>query len=57
MRNHAEAVLADEFLRAIERTSAETGLPEQTFPVACPYTLDELLTPALLDEDLNNSGQ
>ncbi|HBI41292.1 MAG TPA: DUF29 domain-containing protein [Planctomycetales bacterium] len=50
LRNHAEAVLAGLYPRAIERAAAETGLPAETFPVACLYTLDQLLSADLLAE-------
>jgi hypothetical protein len=48
LRNHAEAVLADAYRKAVERATAETGLPAATFPVACPYALDQLLSANLL---------
>ncbi len=48
LHNHAEAVLADVYRKAIERVTAETGLPTKTFPVACPYTLAQLLSADLL---------
>ncbi len=48
LRNHAEAVLADAYLKAVERSAAETGLPPDRFPAACPHTLDELLATDLL---------
>ena len=50
LRNHAEAVLADAYRKAVERAAAETGLPAETFPVACPHTLDQLLSASLLAE-------
>jgi hypothetical protein len=50
LRNHAEAVLADVYRKAVERAAAETGLPAETFPAACPYTLDQLLSADLLAE-------
>jgi hypothetical protein len=50
LRNHAEAVLPQAYLRAIERAMAETELPAESFPETCPYTLAELLSPDLLDE-------
>jgi hypothetical protein len=50
LRKHAEAVLADVYDNAVERTAAETGLPPNTFPAACPYTLDQLLSVELLAE-------
>ena len=50
LRNHAEAVLADVYRKAIDRAAAESGLPVDTFPVVCPYTLDQLLSSDLLAE-------
>jgi hypothetical protein len=50
LRNHAEAVLADAYRKGTERAAAETGLPAETFPAACPYTLDRLLSADLLAE-------
>jgi hypothetical protein len=44
LRNHAAAVLAEVYADAVERTSAETELPPDTFPAECPYTLDQLLS-------------
>lgn len=51
LRNHAEAVLADAYLKAVERAAAETGLAAGTFPPTCPYALDDLLAPDILAED------
>jgi hypothetical protein len=45
LRNHAEAVLADAYAEAIVRAAAETGLAAESFPSACPYTLEQLLSP------------
>ena len=50
LRNHAEAVLADTYYKAVERAAAETGLPAETFPAGCPYTLDQLLSADLFTE-------
>lgn len=50
LRNHAEAVLADAYYKAIERTAAETALPAETFPAGCPYTLDQLLSAEFFTE-------
>ena len=50
LRNHAEAVLADAYYKAVERTAAETGPPAETFPAGCPYTLDQLLSADLFTE-------
>jgi hypothetical protein len=48
LRNHAEAVLADVYAKAVERVTAETNLPAATFPAPCPWTVDELLTDHLV---------
>jgi hypothetical protein len=50
LRSHAEAVLPDVYRKAVERAAAETDLPAGTFPEACPYTLDQLLSADLLAE-------
>src|SRR5436305_141910 len=50
LRNHAEAVLAEMYGRAVARAAAETGLAADTFPAACPYTLDQLLSDNLIAE-------
>ena len=39
LRNHAEEVLADEYLIAVKRAAAETGLGITAFPKDCPYSL------------------
>lgn len=44
LRNHAEAVLPEMYAKAVERAMAETGLPAQTFPADCPYSLEQLLS-------------
>src|SRR5205807_1412060 len=43
LRKHAESALAGAYEDAIERAAEETGLPPETFPAACPYTVDQLL--------------
>ncbi len=48
LRNHAEAVLLKVYGKAVARAAAETGLSAKTFPAACPYTLDQLLSPDVL---------
>jgi hypothetical protein len=51
LRNHAEAVLAEAYSKAVERATAETGLSRADFPADCPYTLDELLAVELPEGD------
>jgi hypothetical protein len=43
LRKHAEGILADAYVDAIEQAAAETGMPEEDFPSVLPYTLDETL--------------
>lgn len=43
LRHHAEAVLADSYCKAVARAAVETGMPDETFPEDCQYTVDELL--------------
>lgn len=50
LRNHAGAVLPDVYRKAVERATAETELPPETFPAACPYSLDQLLSADVLAE-------
>jgi len=47
LRNHAEDVLAAAYAAAVLKAFAETGLAEETFPVVCPYTVEQLLTAEL----------
>ena len=50
LRNHAEALLPKVYAAAVEQAITETGLPAETFPDACPYTLDQMLSPGILGE-------
>jgi hypothetical protein len=47
LRRHAEASLAKAYTKAVKRAAIATGLSEQTFPLECPYTLDQLLSSEL----------
>ena len=51
LRNHAETILADVYRKAVERAATETGLPAETFPADCPYTLELLLSVDLTAEE------
>jgi hypothetical protein len=46
----ADRVFAECHADAREQAAAETGLPHATFPEACPYTLEEVLTSGFLPE-------
>jgi Domain of unknown function DUF29 len=43
LRNHAAAVLAWAYTKAVVRAAAETGLAARRFPAECPWTLDQVL--------------
>jgi hypothetical protein len=43
LRNYAEEVLGEAYVEALERASAETGLPLERFPDDCPYEFKDLL--------------
>lgn len=42
LRAHAEAVLPAAYANAVELASAETGLPEVSFPTGCAYSVEQL---------------
>jgi hypothetical protein len=42
LHNHAEAVLPAVYADGLRMAALETGLPAQTFPVECRYTLAQL---------------
>jgi Domain of unknown function DUF29 len=44
LRRHAEQVLVECYRDGVDLATAATGLPEATFPVACPWDLDGVLT-------------
>jgi len=50
LRNHALAELAECYGEAAERAAIETGLSPQRFPAECPYTLEQLLSPDVLED-------
>jgi undecaprenyl pyrophosphate synthase len=43
LRQHAEEVLDKAYASAIKLAAAQTGLPKDTFPDKCPFTLDQIL--------------
>lgn len=44
LKSELEEALADAFEDGRDRALAETGLPYDAFPVACPYSFDELMS-------------
>ena len=43
LRNHAEGILHEVYIDAVEAAAIETNLPHSVFPTQCAYTLEELL--------------
>jgi hypothetical protein len=39
---HAEAVLPEAYVNAVELAASETGLSADAFPAECPYTIEQL---------------
>jgi uncharacterized protein DUF29 len=50
LRPTTGSMLAEAYAIARARAIAETGLADEAFPEACPFTLDEVLTRAFLAE-------
>ena len=46
LRPKLESGLQDDYMRAVKRAAAETGLAADRFPPACPYRVEQIL-----DED------
>jgi hypothetical protein len=49
LRDHAEQVLPKAYEDAVRLAAVDTGLPASVFPTTCPYTLDKMLVPDILD--------
>lgn len=45
--NHASDVLPKAYSQSVRQAAMETSLPEATFPMDCPYTLDDVLASEL----------
>jgi hypothetical protein len=43
-------VLDDEYRTARADAADETGLPEDAFPAACPFTIEQILDPDFLPD-------
>lgn len=50
LKPYLQEVFAECYLDAIEQTLAETGLPAETSPPICPYTVSETLDSNFLPE-------
>ena len=49
-------VLAGEYALARKGAAGETGLPEETFPVACPFSIHQILDSAWLPPVVRNGS-
>ena len=45
LKVHTETIFYECYLEAREVAADETGLPEQVFPLECPYSLEQVLDP------------
>ena len=43
LRGQARRAISDTYVDAVELAAVETGLPVETFPADCPFTLEQLL--------------
>jgi hypothetical protein len=50
LKPYLEQVFAECYADAVEQASAETELPMETFPQACPYSVTEVLAANFLPE-------
>ena len=50
LRRHAEAVLVQCYAEAVDMATEETGLPVNTFPSECLWTLDQLMSAEVLGD-------
>ncbi len=50
LRLHAQKVWLECYLDARQDVTDETGLPEQAFPLECPYSLEQVLEPDFFSE-------
>lgn len=49
--NHAVESLPTVYAKAVQIASSETGLPVETFPAKCPWTLEQLTSSAILKDE------
>lgn len=50
LRAHADEVLSEAYKNAVELAASETGLPGNSFPVDCPYTIAQVFVIVLADD-------
>ena len=52
LRRYSADVLDDEYRTARADAAGETGLPEDAFPEICPFTIEQILDPGFLPDDV-----
>ena len=50
LRRYPETILTDEYSFALSQAADETGLAEDAFPAACPFTIEQILDPGFLPD-------
>lgn len=50
LRGYPASILEEEYAPARLMASGETGLPEDAFPITCPFTIEQILDPDFLPE-------
>lgn len=50
LRSHPSEVLDEAYEIARLKAAGETGLPEDAFPAACPFTIEQILDPDFLPD-------
>lgn len=52
LRSHPSEALEESYEIARLKAAGETGLPEDAFPETCPFTIEQILDPGFLPEDV-----
>jgi hypothetical protein len=50
LRDYAESIRAEAYGHSLKLAAAESGLSVDTYPVVCPYSVEQLLSPELVRE-------
>jgi hypothetical protein len=50
LKHYPAEVLDEEYEFARPKAAEETGLSQESFPIACPYTISDILDPAFLPD-------
>jgi len=50
LKSSVHTMLESEYRRAVGQASAETGIPKESFPAECPYTVQQIMQDEFLPE-------